>query len=215
MRKENFNVLLIGMIGTGKTQMGLRFLARSPRALVLDRQSEYEGGAIFTDFRSATSFFLEHRRDNWQIVYQDMNPDAHLAWIDLLFECQMNEELPPVALFLDESSYYSTSHNVGAILDKLYTKGRHARISTFTTVQRMTQINPIIRDQSHVWISLRLKSFPSDMKERFSRADLERIPFLEDITPDVTPTYGQHYLTDVGDYEFFEKWSRVLQGDGK
>lgn len=213
MRKENFNPLLIGMIGTGKTQMGLRFLARSPRAVVLDRQAEYEGGAIFTDFATATTFFLENMRENWQIIYQDENPDSHVAWMDFLFQCQMNLELPPVALFLDEASYYSTSHNVDPILDKIYTKGRHARISTFTAVQRMTQINPIIRDQSHIWISLRVKSYPADMKQRFSREDLERIPFLEDITPDVTPTYGQHYLTDVGDYPFFDKWCRVLQGD--
>ena len=213
---RNWNLVIMGMKGSGKSVLSKHLLSYAPRAIVLDRMGEYTDGAIFNDWRESVEFWRAHLAADWHIIFRGHNPAAHLAWIDVLTDAQlkaaeMGQPLPPVALFVEESSFYSNTHNIGPILDALYTKGRHGYISVVSIVQRLTQIHPIIRDQSDEWITLRLRSFPSVVAERFTREDLERIPTLRTLTPDLTPRYGVHYLTDSGESDIFGPWARTLR----
>lgn len=202
------------MTGSGKSQFARRLLEVTPRALVIDQQAEYgDCGGVFTDYERSARFYLENLHKNFHIIFQGMDSDSIMAWLDTVYRVQMeNKDAPPIGVFLDESSTLSDSHQIGPILANLYTRGRHARISVATLTQRITQINPIIRDQSHVWVSFRLRTFPTDVRQHFSPEDLDMLPNLETLTPGVRPEYGKHYLTDAGDMDVLAQWKATVAG---
>ena len=205
---NNRNVVLIGMTGAGKTVYAKNMLAVTPRAVVLDIQGEYEDGEVFYDWRESVDFWRAHMAEDWHIIFRGEDRSEHLAWIDILTQAQNDRDLglPPIGLFVEESSYYSDTHVIPSVLDRVYTKGRHGRISVVTVVQRLTQIHPIIRDMSPVWISFRVRSAPGVLREKFPSEDLERLPYLETLIPNVRPEYGKHFLTDTGEVDPLAGW---------
>lgn len=208
---RNRNLVLTGMPGSGKSVFTRSLVAVAPRVLILDRQAEYTDGAIYTDWRESVDFWRANLAADWHIIFRGDNPEAHLAWIDLMAEAQLaDKSLPPVALILEESSYYSKTHYMDAVLDRVYTKGRHGRINIVSIVQRMTQIHPVIRDVSDVWVVFRSRTLPGVIAERFTSDDLDRIPRLEKLLPNVEPKYGVHYLTDTGEDDILGPWARSL-----
>jgi len=218
--KRNFSILSTGMIGSGKSQLAHRFLKLSPRAIVFDPQSEYTIPA-FRSFDEGAQFLVDYRDKDFQFAIQP--PDSlnslegferyYMSWIDLIYHAQIEDpDRPPIALILDEASYYiGTSHNVPSEVQRLFTKGRHAKISIITIVQRFTQAAPILRDQSHAWIILRSKSLPSELKDRLAKEEIETIPSLRPLTPRIRPKFGVHYVTDLGEsVDVFDLWRRAV-----
>ena len=208
---KNLNTLLMGQTGSGKTTFARIMLGLAPRAFVFDPVDDYEDGAVFYDFDSAADFFTRNAREDFHLIYRG-DRSTYVAWLDILFRAQKAETLPPIAVIMEESSFYSTSHVIGEILDTIYTKGRRQRISVLTVVQRTTQINPIIRANSQLWISMQQRNFPSDVKEVFNSDDIETIRTLETFTPvSGPPIEGKHYVTDRPGFPVFEAWKSVLE----
>ena len=212
---NNLNVLILGQTGAGKTSLAKYLLALTPRAFVFDPRDDYDSAQPFYTFASAAAFYVEHHARDFHLIYRG-EPSTYVAWLDMLFRTQRKYNDPPLGVFLEESSLYSSSHKIDGYLDRLYTQGRRQRINVVTVVQRDTQIHPIIRAQSHVWVSLRQRKFSSDVKELFTGDELERVGKLETFTPLIRePIEGRHYLPDAPGFPLVETWKRLLQGDGK
>lgn len=210
---QTLNPLIVGQIGSGKTQFAKRLLSISPRAVVLDPSDDYEDGPIYTDFREAVEFFKKNLHSDYHLIYR-FDPDntaAFNAWLDLVFRSQRYLDLPPIALFLEESSYFSGARGeLNHYLSRVYTKGRKPKINIVTVVQRDTQINTIIRAQSHVWISLKQYKLSTDMKETFTKSQLDTIPNLEPLKPGMVAREGKHYVSAPPNFDIFGVWKRRL-----
>lgn len=210
---KNLNLLILGGTGAGKTTLARYLLAMTPRAFVFDPADDYDDGAIFYDFEAAAEFFERNAREDFHLIYRG-DRSTYEAWLDILYEAQRHMQLPPLGVFLEESSYYSTSHNITPLLDQIYTKGRRQRISIVTVTQRDTQVNPIIRSNSHVWITMRQRKFSTDVKETFTSDELEQIQNLETFTPLISePVEGTHFMIDQPGLPVFEKWREIVGGE--
>lgn len=209
---RNLNPLICGMTGSGKTTLARVLLSLAPRAFVFDPADDYEDGAVFESFRPAFEFYERNAREDFHLIYRGPR-DTYDAWLDILYKSQRYMELPPLAIFQEEASYYSSSHNIDEGLDQIYTKGRRQGISVVTVVQRDTQINPIIRANSQVWVAMQQKNFSSDMKSAFTLEEREQIQTLETFTPFVgEPIEGKHYLVDRIGFDLFGSWKRIQTG---
>jgi len=205
--------MILGMIGVGKTQMAKRLLAITPRAIVLDRKKEYEDGQIFHTFKESAECFAANRNGDFHIIVRAEHQIEYFLWFRLILEAQMHEaelnpNLKPIGLFVEESSIYSDSHSIPPEVEEVYTLGRVPRINVVTVAQRDTQVNPLLRDQTHILVALRMHRPASRLGEDFRREELEVIPTLETIRPETTPIYYKHYLTNVGPINIFEDWTR-------
>lgn len=205
---ENRNYLILGMIGAGKTSLAKKLLAITPRAVVLDRKEEYNDGQIFYSFADSARYFAAHKNEDFHIIVRAQNPIEYFLWFELILAAQKNEGLPPVGFFVEESAIYSDSHSVPQVVEEVYTLGRVPQINIVTVAQRDTQVNPLLRDQSHVLIALRMHRPANRLGEDFRREELDRIPTLETIRPDTMPEYDVHYLTNVGPLDIFADWVR-------
>lgn len=207
---KNLNLLILGATGAGKTSFARYLLSLTPRAFVFDPADDYDDGAIFYDFESALEFYQRNCRADYHLIYRG-DRETYDAWLDILYESQRHMELPPVGVWLEESSYYSSSHTIGPLMDQIYTKGRRQRISVVTVTQRDTQIHTIIRANSHVWVTMRQRKFSTDVKEMFTPDELDRIPTLETFTPvSGAPIEGTHYIMDQPNYPLVESWRGIM-----
>ena len=208
---NNANYLILGQTGAGKTSLAKFFLAHTPRAFVFDPRDDYDSAEPRYTFESALAFYAEHHASDFHLIYRGPE-SSYVAWLDILFKTQRNYSDPPLAIFLEESSLYSSSYKIDDYLERVYTQGRRQRINIITVTQRDTQIHPIIRANSHVWISLRQRKFSTDVKELFTADELERIAQLTTYTP-VTgpPIEGTHYLPDQPGYPLLANWQKMLE----
>jgi energy-coupling factor transporter ATP-binding protein EcfA2 len=208
---NNLNVLILGQTGSGKTSLAKHLLALTPRAFVFDPRDDYAHVAPFYGFRPAVDFYLEHHARDFHLVYRG-EPETYVAWLDILFRAQRQYTDPPLGIFLEESSLYSSSHKIDTFLERAYTQGRRQRINIVTVVQRDTQIHPIIRANSHVWISLRQRKFSSDVKELYTADELDRISRLKTYMPGIGPPIeGTHYIPDQPDFPLVETWTKLVR----
>lgn len=211
---KNLNTLIIGATGTGKTTFARRLLSLSPRAVVLDRMEEYDEGAVFYSFRESVEFFRGNLRDDFHIIYRGENQIEFFGWLDIIFQAQSLPDMPPIGVFLEEASFYSTSHELDPILENVVTKGRRRRISVVSVVQWEAQQNPVIRANSTLWIALRQVSFQADTKQRFSPGERDRIMALETLTPGVEPVAGRHFVTHPPGLDPEAAWSEAMTFGG-
>lgn len=207
---NNLNIMVMGQTGAGKTSFAKWLLSFTPRAFLFDPLDDYEDGAIFYDFKEASDFWLSNLEADYHLIYRGER-ETYPAWLDMLYETQRRMDLPPLAIFMEESSFYSSSHVIPPELDAIYTKGRRQKISVVTVVQRDTQINPVIRAQSPLWVTMRQRKFSTDTKQLFTGEELDRIPNLETFTPvSGNPIEGTHYIPDQPDFPIREKWSEIM-----
>lgn len=208
---KNLNVLILGQTGAGKTSLAKYLLARTPRAFVFDPRDDYDTSPAFYTYDAAAEFYRQNHALDFHLIYRGP-PDTYVAWLDILFQTQRHHSDPPLAVFLEESSLYSDSHSIDKYLETIYTQGRRQRISIVTVTQRDTQINPIIRANSHVWISMRQRKFSTDVKQMFTPDELERMQRLSVFTPvSGDPVEGTHYLPDEPDFPLLERWRQIVQ----
>lgn len=209
---NNLNVLIIGQTGAGKTSLAKYLLGLSPRAFVFDPRDDYDTAKPFYTFKDAADFYVKNHAKDFHLIYRGEQA-SFVAWLDILFRTQRKYSDPPLAVFLEESSLYSSSHKIDGFLERIYTQGRRQRINIVTVTQRDTQINPIIRANSHVWVSMRQRKFSSDVKELFTPDELERIGALEIFTPvSGEPLEGVHYVPDSPGFPLVEAWRKALTG---
>jgi hypothetical protein len=205
--------MVMGMTGSWKTSLARYLLKITPRAFVFDPADDYDDGAIFYDQKTASDFYLENAERDYHLIYRG-DQETFLAWLDVIYQSQRYMNLKPVGVFMEESSFYSTSHTIPKALDTIYTKGRRQRISVITVVQRDTQIHPLIRAQSPLWITMRQRKFSTDTKELFTSDELDRIPKLETFTPLLgAPIEGKHYIPDQPNFPLVESWSSLMRAE--
>lgn len=205
---NNTNILVTGMMGAGKSNMAKYLKSITPRAFVLDRKGEYEGGAIFTDFRECYDFFRKNMRKNWHIIFRGDSTESFIAWFDILYNAQHEFSLPPLGLFVEEADFFSTSHDAPQAVRVAYTMGRAALVNIVTVAQRDTQVNVLLRSQAHLWVALRQRVPGSDTKTLLQKAEVESLPDLETYIPGDPPEWGKHFLTDQGEIDVGEYWLR-------
>lgn len=203
--------LIVAQTGAGKTNFAKLLASVTPRLIILDRKNEYDG-PVFDDFRELLDFLLEHPQEDFHAIFRDRRPLAHLGVMDMVAEMQEKEKLPPLAILAEESSYYSETNNISPIVNRAYTAGRHGQLSMMSVIQHPSQIHPIIRSSSDMWISLRMREVTSVMKEVFPKEDQKRIPLLKTLFPGTTPVYGTHFLTDTGEPDPIGVYARALRG---
>lgn len=175
---------------------------------------EYEEGAVFYSFRESVEFFRANLRDDFHIIYRGENQIEFFGWLDIIFQAQSLPDMPPIGVFLEEASFYSTSHELDPILENVVTKGRRRRISVVSVVQWEAQQNPVIRANSTLWIALRQVSFQADTKQRFSPGDRDRIMALETLTPGIEPVAGRHFVTHPPGLDPEAEWSGAMTFGG-
>lgn len=212
---NNLNALILGQTGAGKTSLA-KYLAKfTPRGFFFDPRDDYDHAPAYYNFQQAAAFYVENHARDFQLVYRG-EQKTYVAWLDILFRTQRRYTDPPLAVFLEESSLYSSSHQIDDYLERIYTQGRRQRISIITVVQRDTQIHPIIRAQAHVWISLRQRKFSTDVKDVFPKEDLERMAHLQTYTPaSGAPVEGKHYVIDPPGFPLVEAWRNILHSGAK
>lgn len=210
---NNLNVLILGQTGSGKTSLAKRLLDMTPRAFIFDPQDDYDHVAPFYSFRDAADFYIKHHARRFHLVYRGPL-NSYVAWLDILFKTQRRYEDEPLGIFLDESSLYSSSHSIDDYLERVYTQGRRQRISVVTVTQRDTQINPIIRANSQVWVSMRQRKFSTDVKQIFTPAELDAAASLATYSPftEGLPVEGKHFIMDPPEFPLFERWAELNQG---
>lgn len=214
---HNFSPYLIGQTGSGKSNLvRSEFLPLAPRAFVSDSQWEYEDGAIFYNFQKAVSFWQRNIDKDYHLIFRSENRQEHVAFFDLITQSQLRMDLPPIAIIAEEASYDSKTHNIDEIIDTMYTKGRHGKINVLTVVQDPTQVHPIIRKMSHLWIVLRIMEASSPIRQKFSRESIEKMAELETILPNTVPVCGTHYMTNHGCVkpDPFKRWYEALRFEG-
>ncbi|MFW6198663.1 MAG: hypothetical protein ACOC5E_02445 [Acidobacteriota bacterium] len=212
--RRSANVLVTGKKESGKTTLARELLRHTRRAVVLDRLGhdypEVPAADTFEEFAGA----YRHVRGDpaFQLRLTDHRTGAHLAAMRLVSRLQEREELPPVGLFMEEASFYSSTGDLPDVVDAVSSKGRHWRISTVVVTQRATQVHPLLFDNSDLVVTFRLRSFPQKIRELWPREELEEIKRLEEIGPDdyrhgpPVPVKGTHYLVDPPEVDVLERW---------
>lgn len=207
------DIALLGQKGAGKTQFARRLLQITPRAIVWDQIDDYTNGAILHSLAEARDFLSHNRGRDFHLIYRDsFNDKANLALMEIAYGMQQHESLPPIGLFFEEASFYSSSHSVPDIIDRISTKGRHFKINVLNITQRDTQINPILRANAGYIVSMRQKKLSSDMRDIFTTEELSIIQNLQPLTPRDKPQYGVHYITDPPEADIFRIWARSVTG---
>jgi len=207
---KNLNTLLIGTTGSGKTTLAKRMLSCSPRAIVLDTESEYEDGAVMEDFRQAVEFMRDTRRTDFHLIFRSDSVHELFGIMDCCYQMQRLESLPPLAIFLEEASLYSTSHELDPILERLMTKGRRQCLNVVTVCQWESQQHVMIRAMSRLWVALQQYTLSGDMQKRFSVGQRSDIMTLEPLVPGVEPEYGKHYVTSPPEFDVQGAWIEAV-----
>lgn len=199
------HVLILGQTGSGKSTFARQLLRVTPRAIVIDSKGvDYTDGGIWDGyrgelvdtFRDAANFLRRNLAEDYHLIFRAPSAQANLGLLKLVYYSQKRWDLPPVALFIEESGLYSTSHDIPKILEAIVTRGRQHKINSITIAQRDTQVNPIIRAQSMLTVSLYQKKFSSDFRTEMTKQELAAIQSLKTLTPGTRPVYGTHYVTD-------------------
>lgn len=208
---KNRNVLIVGQIGSGKSTLTRALVDMAPRSIILDPEREYTGDAVFQDYQSAIEYFVQHRKDSsFRLVFQFEEMAEAVGLIKLAKHAQKVEDLPPLAVFLEEASEYSDTHHIDPEIADLYRKGRHWRINTVSVIQVDTDINRIVRSQSQIIVSMFQTKLSSDFLRFFTQDEILK---LKTLIPGTEPVQDTHFRVIPRGLDLFHEWREINAGE--
>lgn len=215
---KNANLLIGGATGSGKSSLTRALIPLSARVIVLDPMDEYEGDFVALDFDEASEFFLQNRWNEFSLVLR-AGQEEQYGLLELAFHTQSVEPHGPLVVVMEEATEHSSTWGISGTVQKYYTKGRHARISTITIVQQDTDINRITKHSAAAVVGFWQNYLSSNWERFFSWEDIQNLKRMEDDdeflsaaakSGDYSPEQGRHFLVSpdvISDiYEWW--WSR-------
>lgn len=194
---RNLHTLIAGRTGSGKTTLARALLRYTCRAIVLDREWEYEidGARVAYSMRDIADALSDpaFRWGEFVLVCRPERDGDYLRTLQLAEHMQRAEPHGPLVIVMEEASRYGTTHGIDETVRQLYNAGRHRRISVLTIIQKDTDIHPITRHNSRLIVSMAQTKLSGDMQSYFDPAAVARIVSLEtEYTPE--PKQGRHFL---------------------
>ena len=219
---HNINITVNGQIGAGKTTFVRTLVPLAPRVVIFDPLDDYDGGSlkvpvtILESFRDAAGYYVQHRRDpTMRLVFrgpsttsfadQERELEPFRYMLRLLAHSQRVDRLPPLALVLEESTFYADRNNPWPEIRAIYLYGRRWRINTISIAQTDVDISTQVRRNSQIVVALRNVK-PSTDAARYFGGDVEKLGRLEKLTPGTKPVAGTHYLTYPPDIDVAGEW---------
>lgn len=210
---KNRNVLIVGQIGSGKSTLTRKLIELAPRVVILDPEWEYgseadvKAGNVFRDYRAAIQHFVQHRKsERFRLIFQFDEQSQALGLVQLIKHAQKVEELPPLALVLEEASEYSDTYHICPEIADLYRKGRHWRINTVSVIQVDSDINRVVRSQSQIVVSMFQTKLSSDFQRFFTQQEIMK---LQTLTPGTVPKQDLHFKVIPRGIDLFSEWESI------
>ena len=126
---KNGHTLIVGRSGSGKTALVRALIRRTARAIVLDRQFEYDvpaDEAIYAyNFREAAAAFLQCRWQPFVLIFRPELEGDYLRLLELAEHVQATEPHGPLVLILEEAGAYADTYSIDETVRQLLNRGRH------------------------------------------------------------------------------------------
>lgn len=135
--------LIFGKRGSGKSYLAKTLIAKHNRLVIFDTLSEYVQGVVFDDPEKFKSFWREHYRQNFRLIYRPLNPDQEIDPIaELVFA------LGNVTFVVEEIDCYCTSFQISESFAHIIQRGRHKNIELIGVTQRPYGIHRLLTSQA-------------------------------------------------------------------
>lgn len=209
---KNGHTLIVGRSGSGKTTLVRALLERTARAIVLDREHEYDlPSAIYAyEFREASAALLRMRWQPFVIVYRPELEGDYIRLLQLVEHIQAVEPHGPAVIYLEEASRYSDAYAVDDTIRDIFNRGRHRRISICTTVQVDTDVHRVMRRNSHLIVTLAQNRLTAELAGQFAAADVQRLVPLDSERRRIhEPIQGRHFLVYPPGIDLYERWESL------
>jgi hypothetical protein len=209
---RNGHTLIVGRSGSGKTSLARALIDRTARAIVLDREHEYDvPAAIITyDYAEAAAAICSRRWQPFVVIYRPELEGDYLRLLRLAEHVQAVEPHGPLAIYLEEASCYSHTHDVADVVRGIYNRGRHRRISIVSTVQVDTDVHRVMRRNSAYTVTLAQNQLTTELGSKFRPADVQRlVPLESENRPIAEPVQGRHFLVYPAGVSLYDRWEEL------
>lgn len=175
------HTLIVGRTGSGKTAVARALIRRSARAIVLDREHEYDidGADTAYSFAEAADILLERRHGEFVLVFRPDLEGDYIRMLLLASHVQSTEPHGPLVIVIEEASHYSDTYNVEGIVRELYNAGRRRRITMVSVIQVDTDIHRVSRRNSRIIVSMAQNWLTGEMQSKFDLETVQQLRPLE------------------------------------
>lgn len=230
---RNINAQISGVTGAGKTAFVHYLMDRTDRYVVFDPYDDYarEMGEPFTDFDSASRYLCRYHSDpdlrmilkadtegiwdNLDDPRSDQTLLMYRAFLNLLLYTQHFHKAPPIGLILEEAYLYTeegTAREPWPEIASLYRfAGRRAHVSSISTFQQSSDIDPRMRRASRIVVGMMDSSPPTDYLRLFG-SDASKLASLQFLQYNTKPILGTHYLTSPAGLDIVQLWTSYFDG---
>lgn len=213
---NNAHTLLVGQTGAGKTVLAKHLIARTARAIVHDMNMDYSDMAglphVYYESELDDAIELLLNRDfrfgRFVLIFQSYDNAEQMALLEFAEKMQETEPHGPLVNVIEESSYYSSTHDIDPTIERIYNMGRRLRMSLLTIIQVDTSIHRVTRFNSKWIVSVKQNKLSTDLQTIFER---EEVRALQTPLPmawnQQTPKQGVNFLVYPDTVELFPAWS--------
>ena len=212
VRMTNGHTLIVGRSGAGKTALVRALIPLTARAIVLDREIEYDGieGAIYSEnFRDAAGAFLDLRARPFVIVFRPDLESDYTRLLQLAEHVQAIEPHGPLVVFMEEATAYSDTWSIDDTFRDLYNLGRKRRISLCSTVQVDTDVHRVTRYNSNLIVTLAQNQLTGPLANKFRASEVQSLVALDSETRRVELQQGRHFLVYPPGVDLFSTWENL------
>lgn len=142
---------IFGKKGFGKTHYVKGLLHKFDRKIIFDKNNEYFGGIIFTDYEKFNEFYQKYLKNDkkYTVILKFMTYEDY----EKLFNNIMN--IKNVTLVIDEANFYFPPTSTPIEVKNLIAISRHARIDIVYISRRVYEVSPMLRSQTDELVTFR------------------------------------------------------------